>query len=161
MSQRSKVKSAVSYLDDFMLDYWIQPLDEGLHSGVLPQQLLQLLEDGDRVVCKNGKQTSEKDPPSETGLLLTSVDLNTHSLTLRVDVRVCVSASCDSKQRLRADAAQVHFVDVRHHAGHHGLVEQSRASNLEADGGTRLLWRFAVPVLCYLWVVVLFYLGQV
>lgn len=69
-------------------------------------------------------------------------------LTLRVNVRVRVSPSCHSQQRLRADAAQVHFVNVRYHAGHHSLVKQSRACNLETDGGTRLLFRFAVPVLC-------------
>lgn len=70
------------------------------------------------------------------------------SVTLRVGVRIGVSASGHTQQRLRADAAQVHFVDVRHHAGHHSLVEQSRACNLETDGGRQLLLRCAVPVLC-------------
>lgn len=38
------------YLDDFMFHDRVQPLDERLHCGVLSQQLLQLLKDGDRVV---------------------------------------------------------------------------------------------------------------
>lgn len=49
-----------------MLHHRIQPLDEGLHGGVLPQQLLQLLEDGDGVVCtKMEANDGEDDPPSE------------------------------------------------------------------------------------------------
>lgn len=80
-------------------------------------------------------------PPSESsGQLLTSwwwVGAGGFAVTLRVDVRVGVSASRHTQQRLRADAAQVHFVDVRHHAGHHGLVEQSRTCNLETDGVRR------------------------
>lgn len=120
-----------------MLYHRIQPLDEGLHSGILSQQLLQLLEDGDRVVCIKGKQTPKEDPSSNTGQLLTSVDQNKScgffNVTLRVDVWVGVSASGHTQQRLRADAAQVHFVDVRHHAGHHSLVKQSRTCDLETD----------------------------
>lgn len=84
--------------------------------------------------------------------LLTSADENKSCgflrVTLRVDVRIGVSASGHTQQRLRADAAQVHFVDVRHHAGHHSLVEQSRTCNLESDGGRQLLLGYAVPVLC-------------
>lgn len=54
--------------------------------------------------------------------------------TLRVDIRVRVSAGVDAEQRLRADAAEVHAVDVRHHAGHHSLVKQRRAGYLETAG---------------------------
>lgn len=42
------------YLDDFVLHDGVQPLDERLHRGVLSQQLLQLLKDGDGVIWKKG-----------------------------------------------------------------------------------------------------------
>lgn len=48
------------YLDDFMLHDGVQPLDEGLHCGVLPQQLLQLLKHADGVVWKIKEETSGK-----------------------------------------------------------------------------------------------------
>lgn len=51
-------------------------------------------------------------------------------LTLRVDVWVRVCAGADAEQRLRTDAAEIHVVDIRHHAGHHSLVEQRRTSYL-------------------------------
>lgn len=38
------------YLNDFLLHYRVQPLNEGLHCGVLPQQLFQLLKDADGVI---------------------------------------------------------------------------------------------------------------
>lgn len=52
-------------------------------------------------------------------------------LTLGVDVWVRVSAGVDAKQRLQVDAAEVHAVDVCHHAGHHSLVKQRRTGYLE------------------------------
>jgi len=54
-------------------------------------------------------------------------------LTLRVDVRVLVSGRADAEQRLRADAAEIHIVDIQHHAAHHRLVEQRRAGYLRKE----------------------------
>lgn len=51
--------------------------------------------------------------------------------TLRVDIRVWISAGVYAEQRLRADAAEIYAVDVRHHAGHYGLVKQRRPGYLE------------------------------
>lgn len=48
------------YLDDFVLHDRVQPLDEGLHRGVLSQQLLQLLEDGDGVIWKEKERPQEE-----------------------------------------------------------------------------------------------------
>ncbi len=55
-------------------------------------------------------------------------------LTLRVDVRVVVSCGIDAKQRLRADAAEIHLVNIQHHAGHYSLVEQRWTSYLKNIG---------------------------
>lgn len=52
-------------------------------------------------------------------------------LTLRVDVWVLVSSCVYAEQRLRADAAEIHIVDIQHHAGHYSLVKKCRAGYLE------------------------------
>lgn len=54
--------------------------------------------------------------------------------TLRVDIWVRVSTGVDAEQRLRADAAEIHTVDIQHHAGHHSLVKQRRTGYLETMG---------------------------
>lgn len=52
-------------------------------------------------------------------------------LTLRVDVWILVSSSVYAEQRLRADAAKIHTVDIQHHAGDYCLVKQRRTGYLE------------------------------
>lgn len=89
----------------------------------------------------------------------------TRALTLgvKVGVGVLVCAAVDAEQRLRADAAQIHVVNVHHHTGDHGLVEQSGASDLGKVGKRRNHW--VKRLLLYLLLAVmnscLLYLGQV
>lgn len=114
-----------TYLDDFMLHDRVRPFDEGLHCGVLPQQLLQLLKDGNGVICR------KKPPVSESSISIMSPwGRLSISLTLGVDVWVLVPSRCYTEQRLRADAAQIYVVDIQHHVGHHRLVKQCRTSYL-------------------------------
>lgn len=65
-------------------------------------------------------------------------------LTFRVDVWVLVCSGAGTEQRLRADAAQIHIIDIQHHAGHHSLVEQSRTSYLKKIWRWKTLLEFTV-----------------
>lgn len=110
-----------------MLHDRVQPLNEGLHCGVLPEQLLQLPKNSDGVIWKKESSSSIMIRDSE---YINNRDSS--YLTLRVDVWVLVSSSAHTKQRLWADAAELHVIDIQHHAGHYSLVKQCWTSYLQS-----------------------------
>lgn len=124
-------------LDDFVLHDRVQPFNEGLHCGVLPQQLLQLLENSDGIVYIDTGGWRRGAGLISLVSLWGSWTLNS-SPTLRVDVWVLLPSRSYTEERLRADAAQIHAVNVQHHVGHHSLVKQRWTCYLQRGHDQRI-----------------------